>query len=121
MEYGCEVWNGCGVELTDKLEKLEVARIVTGLPAYASRDSLYLETGWEKLIDRRNRRCFRLMYNIVNYSVLSYLTDILPPRIFETTNYPLGNSENFTIPSYRLTLTNSSFHNSCLEILRFGE
>jgi hypothetical protein len=37
MEYGCEVWNGCGVELTDKLEKLEVARIVTGLPAYASR------------------------------------------------------------------------------------
>jgi hypothetical protein len=38
--------NGCGVELTDKLEKLqlEVARIATGLPAYASRDSLYLET-----------------------------------------------------------------------------
>jgi hypothetical protein len=30
------VWNGCGVELTDKLEKLhiEAARIVTGLPAY---------------------------------------------------------------------------------------
>ena len=123
MEYGCEVWNGGGVELTDKLEKLqlEVARIVTGLPAYASRDSLYLETGWEKLIDIRNRRCFRLMYNIVNYSVPSYLTDILPPRIFETTNYPLGNSENFTIPSYRLTLTNSSFYNSCLELLRFGE
>jgi hypothetical protein len=39
MEYGCEVWNGCIVELTDKLEKLqlEAARIVTGLPAYASR------------------------------------------------------------------------------------
>jgi len=54
MEYGCKVWNHCGVELTDKLEKLqlEAARIVTGLPAYASRDSLYLETGWEKLIDR---------------------------------------------------------------------
>ena len=59
MEYGCEVWNGCIVELTDKLEKLqlEAARIVTDLyiyiyiPAYASRDSLYLETGWEKLID----------------------------------------------------------------------
>ena len=51
MEYGCEVWNGCIVELTDKLEKLqlEAARIVTGLPAYLSRDSLYLETEWEKL------------------------------------------------------------------------
>jgi hypothetical protein len=46
-----------GVELTAKLEKLqlEAARIVTGLPAYA---------GWEKLIDRRNRRCICLMYNI---------------------------------------------------------
>jgi hypothetical protein len=107
--------NGCGVELTDKLEKLqlEVARIATGLPAYASRDSLYLETGWEKLIDR-NMRCICLMHNIVNYSAPSYLTDILPPRIFETTNYPLGNSENFTIPSYRLTLTNSSFFLSTL-------
>jgi hypothetical protein len=114
MEYGCEVWNGCGVELTDKLEKLEVARVVTGLPAYVSRNSLYLETGWEKLIDRRNRRYICLMYNIVNYSVLSYLTDILPPRIFEITNYPLGNSEKFTNPSYRLTLTNSSFFPSTL-------
>jgi hypothetical protein len=66
MEYGCEVLNGCGVELTDNLEKLqlEAARIITGLPAYASRDSLYLETGWEKLIDRRNRRYICLMHNI---------------------------------------------------------
>jgi hypothetical protein len=79
--------------------QLEVARIVTGPPPYASRDSLYLETGWEKLIDRRNRRCFCLMYNIVNNSVPSYITDILPPRISETTNYPLRNSEDFTIHS----------------------
>jgi hypothetical protein len=84
----------------DKLEKLqfEAARIVTSLPAYASRDSFYLETGWEKLIDRRNRRCICLMYNIVNNSAPSYLTDILPPKISETTNYPLRNGENFTIP-----------------------
>ena len=47
MEYGCEVWNCCGVELTDKLEKLqfEAVRIVTGSPTYASRNPLYLETG----------------------------------------------------------------------------
>ena len=47
-------------------------------------------------------------------SVHSYLTDILPPRISETTNYPLRISENFTIPSYRLTLTNCSFFPSTL-------
>jgi len=41
MEYGCEVWNRCGVEFTDKLEKLqlEAIRIATGLLAYASRNS----------------------------------------------------------------------------------
>ena len=110
------MWNGCGVELTDNLEKLqlETARIITVLPAYASRDSLYLETEWEKLIDRRNRRCICLMYNIVNNSVPSYITDILLPRISETTNYPLRNSEDFTIRSYRLTLINSSFFPSTL-------
>ena len=77
-------------------------------------NTLYLETGWEKPIDRRNRRCICLMYNVVNNSVPSYLTDILPPRISETTNYPLRNSKDFTIPSYRLTLTNSSFFPSTL-------
>jgi hypothetical protein len=44
MDYGCEVWNDCGVELTNKVQLV-----------YASRDSAYLETGWEKLIGRRNR------------------------------------------------------------------
>ena len=77
-------------------------------------NTLYLETGLEKPIDRRNRRCICLMYNIVNNSTPSYLTDILPPRISEAINYPLRHSENFTIPSYILTLTNSSFFPSTL-------
>jgi uncharacterized protein YigA (DUF484 family) len=35
----------------EKLEKiqLEAARIVTGLTKFASKDSLYFETGWETL------------------------------------------------------------------------
>ena len=83
MEYACEVWNRCGVEFTDKLEKLQLesVRIVTDLPAYTSRNSLYLKTGWEKLLDRRDRRCIFLMHNIVNNSAPSYLTYILPPSI----------------------------------------
>ena len=54
------------------------------------------------------------MYNVVNNYVPSYLTDILPSRFSETTNYLLRNSEDFTIPSYRLTLTDSSFFPSTL-------
>ena len=47
LEYACELWDGCSRFDTDKLEKLqlEAARIVTGLPCYASRQSLYFETG----------------------------------------------------------------------------
>jgi len=48
-EYACEVWDGCTLYDADLLEKmqLEAARIVTGLPSYVSRESLYLETGWK--------------------------------------------------------------------------
>ena len=92
MTYGCEVLNGCSVELTNKLEKLQLL--------YASRNSVYLDTGWEKLIDRRNRRGICLMYTIINESAPSHLTDILPPKISETTNNLLRNSENYTIPCY---------------------
>jgi hypothetical protein len=40
---------------SDRLEKvqLEAARIVTGLPSFASIHSIYIETGWEKLKTRR--------------------------------------------------------------------
>jgi hypothetical protein len=39
---------------SDRLEKLqlEAARIVTGLTCYTSLDSIYRETGWEKLSTR---------------------------------------------------------------------
>lgn len=116
MEYGCELWNGCGVELADKLEKLqlEAARVVTGLPSYASRQSLYIETGWEKLIDRRNRSCLNLFYRIKNDLAPSYLKDLLPPQVFDLSEYPLRNSDNYVIPRFRLSLTNSSFLPSTL-------
>jgi hypothetical protein len=53
LEYGCEVWDNCGAINSDRLEQVqtEAARIVTGLTSYASLDSIYCETGWEKLTD----------------------------------------------------------------------
>ena len=43
LEYACELWDGCSIINTDKLEKLqlEAARIITGLPRYASKESLF--------------------------------------------------------------------------------
>jgi hypothetical protein len=44
----------------DRLEKinLEAAIIITGLTIYTSKESLYRETGWEKLSIRREQRIF---------------------------------------------------------------
>jgi hypothetical protein len=39
----------------------EAARIVTGLPKFASIESLYFETGWEPLHSRRHSR--KLKFN----------------------------------------------------------
>ena len=46
FEYGCEIWDNCGVIYTEKLEKLqrEALRIITGLPYYCSNERLYSET-----------------------------------------------------------------------------
>ena len=61
-----------------KLEclQLEAARNVTGLPIYSSAESLYFETGWSKLEDRRKS----------NNMAPTYLSDCLPPTIGETVN-----------------------------------
>ena len=51
LEYACELWDGRCSSDADKLEQLqfEAARIITGLPKFASKESLYFETGWETL------------------------------------------------------------------------
>ena len=54
LKYSSEVWDNCGQVNSDRLEKLqlEAARIVTRLTCYTSLDSIYRETGWEKLSTR---------------------------------------------------------------------
>ena len=66
--------------IPQKLEclQLEAARIVTGLPIYSSAESLYFETGWSKLEDRRKSRKLNLFYKIENN---------MAPNIYLTGNY----------------------------------
>ena len=85
LEYASEVWDNCGQINSDRLEKvqLEAARIVTGLPSFASINSIYIETGWEKLKTRREVRKLVLFYKIVNGQVPDYLTELVPPTVAE--------------------------------------
>jgi hypothetical protein len=81
------VWDNCSQTDNDRLEnlQLEAARIVTGLTAYSSRDSLYQETGWEKLSSRQERKklCHDMPHLIcVTYYPLWFV--MLPTTLFET-------------------------------------
>ena len=53
-----------GQQDSDNLEKLQIeaGRIATGLPLFASRQSIYSETDWELLSDRRRVRRLSLFY-----------------------------------------------------------
>ena len=64
LEYDSEVWDGCTVSEIDMLEKVELhaARIVAGLPSIPSKESLYLETGWEPLSNRRQSKKLTTMF-----------------------------------------------------------
>ena len=44
------------------LLQLEAARIVTGLPIFASSILIYKELGWESLAERRKRRKFTIVF-----------------------------------------------------------
>ena len=83
LEYVCELWDGCTILDLNKIEQIqhEAARIVTGLPKFASIESLYFETGWEPLHSRRHSRKLNLFYKIRNNDSPLYLYDCLLPFI----------------------------------------
>jgi len=62
LEYACELWDCCTILDLNEIEQIqhEAARIVTGLPTFASIESLYFETGWEPLYSRRHSRKLNL-------------------------------------------------------------
>ena len=52
---------------SNKLDQLqlEAARIVTGLPIFASSILIYKELSWESLTERRKRRIFFIIFKII--------------------------------------------------------
>ena len=74
---------------SDNLEKLqmEAGWIVTGLPLFASRQSIYSETGWELLSDRQRVRRLSLFYSIHKKSAPDYLCDLKPLLVGSVSQY----------------------------------
>ena len=111
LEYSSIVWDGCPLQYVEKLEKVQLyaARITTGLPIISSRESLYLETGWEPLSERRRVAKLNTMYTVHNNLVPDYLKHIFPSTRRRESKYNTRNREDYTIPKCRLELYRKSF------------
>ena len=95
--------------------QLEAARVVTGLPLYASRNSLYFETGLEPLAERRRRRKLNLFYKIHYNLAPSFLQDIVSP-FRRNRERNLRNDKDYILPCYRLNSTTNSFFPSTVKL-----
>jgi hypothetical protein len=84
LEYGDVVWDTQTHYLINKIENVqsEAARIVTGGTKLTSIQKLYEETGWEKLLERREKHKLILLYKIVNNQAPGYLRNLLPGAHF---------------------------------------
>ncbi|PJE77717.1 hypothetical protein CI610_03355 [invertebrate metagenome] len=111
LEYACEVWDGCSLADVNKLEQvqLEAARIITGMPSFSSKQSLYKESQLQPLSERRKFRKLSMMYKLHNDLTPSYFSNLLPPRVGERNSYNVRNKENYTVPNFRLSTSYESF------------
>ena len=97
LEYCDSVWDNATTESKKQLDAIhiEAARIITGATKLCNISLLLSDLGWESLQDRRNKHKLIIFYKIIHGLTPSYLTDILPPLIQETTNYNLRNANDF--------------------------
>ena len=112
LEYSSIVWDGCSQQDSEALERLqnEAARIVTGLTRSVTLENLYTECGWTSLAERSKQNKLAFMFRSANRLVPSYITDLIPPDVRETTNYPLRKQNNIVTPFCRTEL----FKQSCI-------
>ena len=96
---------------------MNAALIVTGLPVFSSRRSLYLETGWETLAERRKtKQKLILMYKIIKNETPNYLNDLLPSLVNDVSNYNLRNNTSYNLPFCSLCSYETSYFHSTLKL-----
>jgi hypothetical protein len=83
LEYGDCLWGGAYEVDLNKLDdiQIEAMRIVTGATAKSNINSLYCDTKWQTLDERRKNRSLTMKYKIIHGFAPSYLYELLPPRV----------------------------------------
>ena len=94
LEYADVIWDNNITYLVDKIEKvqMEAARIVTGGIRLVSLNNLYLETGWDKLKNRREMHRLVYFYKMKNNISPQYLSDLVPDSLNSIHSHNTRNS-----------------------------
>ena len=97
FDYCSIVWEGLGIDLTDKLQKLHnrEARIITHSPFDASSGPLLESLGWDRLSTRRSKLLAVEMFKVYN--------NLAPPCLLEKFT-KLQNAYNLRGSSTKLSL-----------------
>ena len=109
LEYGDMIWDNCTLYEKRELDKIqnEAARIATGASALVSIEALHNEIGWESLQTRRTNHKLSLFFKMQHDLTPSYLSNLVPPSVSETSRYALRNADDYTT-----ILCNSQHHYS---------
>ena len=120
--YCSPVWDGIGLELGEKIQKLQnrAARVMT---RFLSSASLLSELGWSVLVKNRMKQKAILMYKVNNSCAPQYLQQLFTPKV---SIHDLGNSLNkLFVPKPRtdylkrlFSYSGASLWNSFSELLR---
>jgi hypothetical protein len=109
FDYCSLVWDGLGIKLADKLQKLQnrAARVVSGLSYDVSSEDVLDGFGWDKLQIRRTKQKAKMMFNISKNLVPSYLQTIFKEQKH---HYEIRNSKNkLVLPKPRTNYMKKSF------------
>ena len=90
--------------------------MIKRLIKFASRDSLYYETGWELLSCRRKSRKLITFDKMHNKVCPQYLCNFLPPTVSSISDHNFRNNENYATPRSRLRMSLTSFIPSTVSI-----
>ena len=83
FDYADVVWDNCTIKLADELEQLHLDAIgtITGAVRGTSHQSLYKESGFSTLSERRRRHKIILNHKIVNGKPPPYFESLLPSLV----------------------------------------
>ena len=94
---------------------MAAARVITGATSGTNHDSIYEESGLEKLSERRNKSKLILFFKIRNGDAPQYLQKLVPNTVQERNRYNVRSSTNISLIPARTNYSNSSFFPSVVQ------